>query len=321
MKRREFIGLVSAALALPALGRPAMAQAVNQLKIMVPSGPGGGWDTTGRTVEQVLRGAGLIGSARVTNIPGAGGTIGLATFVNQNRNDAQAILVGGLVMATNIISNRSAVDLSMVRPLARLTGEYQAVAVPAASPYATLGDLLDDFRAKKRGVSWVGGSAGGTDHIMAALIAKAVGIGIGDLTYVGYPSGGEIQAAVLGAQASVGVSGLSEFSEHAAGGGMRILAVSAPERIPGVDVPTLREAGVDVELVNWRGLFAAPDISDEDQARLLGLVEAMVETPEWKAELERRNWTSTYLGGAEFGAFLEAENARLKAVLAELGLT
>ncbi|MFK8253046.1 Bug family tripartite tricarboxylate transporter substrate binding protein [Ancylobacter terrae] len=320
MERRSFLKMAAALAALPATGTLARAQDFAQLKILIPSGPGGGWDITGRTVDKVLRGAGLVGSSRITNVAGAGGTVGLATFVNQYRRDPAALMVGGLVMVTNILSNKSPVNLTNVTPIARLTGEFQAVAVPANSPFKTLGDLVAAFKADPQKVSWVGGSAGGTDHIVAALIAAQLGIPATALTYVGYPSGGEIQAAVLGGQASVGVSGLSEFSEHVAAGGMRLLGITAPERIAGIDAPTLREQGIDVEISNWRGLFAAPDISAKDREALLALIGAMVKTDLWAQELKARNWTSVYLPGEEFAAFIAAENRRIGATLKELGL-
>ncbi|MDB5657983.1 MAG: putative tricarboxylic transport rane protein [Cypionkella sp.] len=319
MERRNFLRLAACGSALSMIALPSWAQAVDQLKILIPSGPGGGWDITGRTIDKVLREAGLIGGARVQNVAGAGGTVGLATFVNQSQGDASAVMIGGLVMVTNIISNKSPVDLSMVTPIARLTGEYEAVAVPANSPYQTLDQLIADFKANPQSVSWVGGSAGGTDHLVCALLAKAAGVSPSDVTYVGYPSGGEIQAAVLGGQATAGVSGLSEFSEHAASGGMRILGLTAPERVAGVDIPTLREQGLDVDVVNWRGVFAAPGISTEDRAKLSGIIDAMVKSDLWAAELTARNWTGIYLQGDEFGAFVAEESKRIGTLLSELG--
>lgn len=321
MNRRNLFKSGVAAYAVACLPFAARAeQVLAQMEMLVPSGPGGGWDTTGRSIDSALREGGLIGGSRIQNVPGAGGTVGLATFVNQFAGNPSAVMVGGLVMVSNIIANKSPVDLSMTTPLARLTGEYEAVAVPADSPYATIQDLIADFTAKPGTISWVGGSAGGIDHVVVGLISQACGVPAASATYVGYPSGGEIQTAVLGAQATAGVSGLSEFIGHAEGGGMRILAVTAPERIPGIDVPTLKEAGLDIEVINWRGLFGAAEISAEERAALEGMITEMVAGEAWQRELKARNWTGLHMGGEEFAAFIADEAKRIEGVLKDLGL-
>ena len=100
-------------------------------KIMAPAAPGGGWDQTARTMQTVLHENGISGNVQVTNVPGAGGTIGLAQFVNQAKGDPEALIVGGYVMVGAILTNASPVDLTMVTPIARLTGESEVLVVPA----------------------------------------------------------------------------------------------------------------------------------------------------------------------------------------------
>ena len=90
---------------------------------MAPAAPGGGWDQTARTMQTVLQAEGISGNVQVTNVPGAGGTIGLAQFVNQAKGDPEQLIVGGYVMVGAILTNNSPVDLTMVTPIARLTGE------------------------------------------------------------------------------------------------------------------------------------------------------------------------------------------------------
>lgn len=310
--------LVAGAICFGAIA--ASAQSMPNVDILIPTGPGGGWDSTGRTVDRVLKSEGLIGGSSISNVAGAGGTVGLAAFINQHTADPDALLVSGMVMITNVLSNKAPVNLSMVTPVARLTGEYQAIAVPANSPIKTIAEAIDQLKSDPQSVTWVGGSAGGTDHVVAAMVADAVGVDPTKIPYVGYPSGGEIQAAVLSGQATLGVSGLSEFAEHVASGGMRILAVTAPARIAGVDAPTLVESGVNVEVVNWRGLFAAPGISDKERAVLVTLIENMAKTEAWKKELATRKWTDTFLSGDDFGKFVAAEQERIQRILKRLGL-
>ena len=121
LTRRTLVALaVIAGAALPAA---ALAQ-VQSLKIMAPAAPGGGWDQTARSVGQALTEAGLARSVQVTNVPGAGGTIGIAQFVNSARGDPTQLMASGYVMVGAIITNKSPVSLDQVTPIARLTGEW-----------------------------------------------------------------------------------------------------------------------------------------------------------------------------------------------------
>ena len=234
------------------------AVALDSVKFMIPANPGGGWDQTGRNFSAAMIKAGVVKNAQFDNKGGAGGTIGLAQFINTSKGDGNAILTGGMVMVGGIILNKSAVNLGMVTPLARLTGEYEVLVVPVNSPLKSLKDLTDKLKAEPGSVSWGGGSAGGTDHILAGMIAGAVGVDPSKVNYIPYAGGGEAQAAILGGHVTVGVSGYGEFSAQIKGGKFRALAISSDKRVAGIDVPTLREQGVNVDLFNWRGVFGAP---------------------------------------------------------------
>src|SRR5829696_8144893 len=126
---------LTAALMAGALACAVPAQAaVKGLEIIAPANPGGGWDQTARAMQAALQADGLAPGAQVVNIGGAGGTIGLVQFVTSKKKKGDAILVGGLVMVGAILTNKSPVSLADVTPLARLTGEYELVVVPADSP-------------------------------------------------------------------------------------------------------------------------------------------------------------------------------------------
>ncbi|GAA4532513.1 tripartite tricarboxylate transporter substrate-binding protein [Chelativorans composti] len=320
MNRREFMASAGALAFVAASSGMGFAQEFKQLEFFVPAAPGGGWDQTARVMGDVLAKTGKIGNARFTNVGGAGGTIGLPQFVNQYKGKGDALMVGGMVMVGAIITNKSPVDLSAVTPIARLTGEYLAVVVPANSPIQTLADLVEQLKKDVGSVSWAGGSAGGSDHILAGMIAKAVGVNPVDVAYVAFAGGGEALAAIMGGQVTCGVSGWGEFSEQVAAGTLRVLAISAPERVEGIDAPTLKEQGVDVELLNWRAVFGAPGLSAEQTDTLVKLMSDMTETAEWKEELAKRSWTPLYLGGDEFAAYLKEDIERIRGILVDLGL-
>tara|TARA_R110002020_G_scaffold50791_11_gene143720 strand:+ start:4024 stop:4968 length:945 start_codon:yes stop_codon:yes gene_type:complete len=309
--------LLLAALLTGALATSAFAA---DYTIMAPAAPGGGWDQTARSMQEALQSEGISGNVQVTNVPGAGGTIGLAQFVNQSAGNPDALIVGGYVMVGAILTNASPVTLDQVTPIARLTGEAVVVVVPAASELQTMDDLVAMLKADAGSVSWAGGSAGGADHITAGLIAKTVGVDPTTVNYIAYSGGGEALAALLGGQVTVGISGYSEFSGQIAAGELRLLAVSSDTRIPGVDAPTLQEAGIDMALQNWRMVAAAPGITDEQKAAITADIEAMVNSDAWKATLETKGWVNTYLAGDDFTAQLAADTAATEAILKDIGL-
>lgn len=299
---------------------PADAGAMDDLKIVAPAKPGGGWDQTARSMQEVLQAAGIAKAVTVENIAGAGGAVGLAQFVDQEAGKGNALLVNGLVMVGALLTNQSAVTLDQVTPIARLTGEYEVVVVPAASDIQNLGDLVAKFKADPGAVAWGGGSAGGTDHILAGLIAQATGVEPSKVNYVPFSGGGEALAAILGGHVTAGVSGLGEWEGQIQSGELRALAISSAERLPGLDVPTLKEQGVDVELANWRAVVGPPGIDDAQRKELLTTVEQMVQSDGWKKTLTDKKWLDLYLAGDDFAKFLADENTRVTATLKSIGL-
>jgi len=243
------------------------AAAQPSMKMMIPANPGGGWDQTGRNLAAAMQGARLVSGVQFENKGGAAGIIGLAQFANQAKGDPNAVMIGGMVMVGGIILGKSQVNLSQVTPIARLTSEWEIVVVPANSPIKSMAELVKMLKDSPGKVSWGGGSAGGTDHILAGLIARAVGVEAARVNYVPYKGGGEAVAAILGGHVTVGVSGIGEFAEHVKSGKMRALAQSGPSRIDGM--PSLKEQGIDVELGNWRGIFGAPGITPQQRDALL----------------------------------------------------
>ena len=294
------------------------AAAQPSLKMMIPANPGGGWDQTGRSLAAAMQSAKLASSVQVVNKGGAAGTIGLAQFVHGAKGDPNALMIGGMVMVGGILLNKSPVNLSQVTPIARLTSEWEVIVVPAQSPHKTLGELLAAFKASPGKVSWGAGSAGGTDHILAGLVAKAVGVEPAKVNYVPFKGGGEAVAAIIGGHVTAGISGLSEFVQHIKSGKMRALAVSSAKAIDGI--PSLKEQGVDVELSNWRGIFAAPGITPAQRDALIKAVQAGVKSKSWQESLAKNDWADYGLAGDEYGKFVDAENKRLSEILAALSL-
>jgi putative tricarboxylic transport membrane protein len=286
--------------------------------MMIPANPGGGWDQTGRNLAAAMQSAKLVSSVQFENKGGAAGIIGLAQFANAAKGDPNAVLVGGMVMVGGIILGKSAVNLSQVTPIARLTSEWEVVVVAASSPHKSMADLVKALKENPGKVSWGGGSAGGTDHILAGLIARAAGVDPAKINYVAFKGGGEQTPAVLGGHVTAGIAGVGEFAEQVKAGKMRALAQSGPSKIDGI--PSLKEQGIDVELGNWRGVFGAPGITTQQRDALVKLVKDATETPAWKATLEKLGWTPVFLGGDDYGKFIEEDTRRVSAIIESLGL-
>ena len=299
------------------------AAAISDVQIIVPADPGGGWDQTGRALSQILTSEGLVDSAAVTNIGGAGGTVGLASLANET--DPNTLMVTGLVMVGAVETNAAANRMEDTTPIARLTEEALVVVVPADSEYDTLEDLVEDIVDNGQDVTMTGGSAGGADHILAGLLLEEAGLS-GDeisskLNYIPNSGGGEAVALILGNNVSAGISGIGEFVEHIEAGTMRALAVSSEE--PGEmlpDTPTITDAGYDIVLTNWRGLLAPGGITDAERDALTELATELHGTDAWTSELDTRGWSAAFLVGDEFSGYLATNIDEVTATRRNIGL-
>lgn len=315
---RRWLAPVVTALGLLSAGS---ALAVDNLKMLVPAAPGGGWDQTGRGLAQTMQANSIVKHIQIDNKPGASGIIGLAQFVNSAKGDPNAVMMGGSVMVGGIALSKSPVSLTQLTPIARLSGEYDALVVPANSPIKSLKDLIEQFKANPGSVAWGGGGVGGTDHIIVAMIAQATGVDVSKVNYVTFAGGGEAQVAILGGHVTVGVSGVSEFASQIANGKLRPLAVTSGKRLPGIDAPTLKEQGVNVELANWRAIFAAPGISEAQKKDMMAVVDKAVRTKSWQDLLAKNGWTDMYMSGDAFKQYLEQEIKQTEKIINGLGLS
>ena len=300
-------------------GEAAAAQwPTEAVRIMAPADPGGGWDQTSRAVQEVL-GDMVDPPIEVYNVGGAGGTVGIAQFV-QNEGDPSNLMMMGSIMVGAIETNASPVTLDQVTPLARLIGEYEVIVAPKDSPYQTIEDLVAAMEKDVGSVAIAGGSAGGIEQVLAALIAQEIGAEPTEVNYIAHSGGGEALATILSGRVQAGISGLAEIQEQIDAGQVTALAVSSPERLEGIDAPTLMEAGLDIELANWRGMVAPEGIEPDVEAAIEQQLQEMAESEEWQSVLEQRGWTDQFLAGEEFEAFLDEEQERMRGVLEDLGL-
>jgi putative tricarboxylic transport membrane protein len=293
---------------------------ISGLRVMVPNSPGSGYDTTARAWAQVLEDEGLAESIEVFNLEGAGGTVGLQRLVNEKGN-AELLMQMGLGVVGAQYSNQSEATLDQTTPIAKLIDEAEAIVVPASSPFQSMGDLVDAWKADP-GNTPVGGASnpGGPDHLTPMLLAQEVGVTPSEVNYVAYDGGGELLAGILGGDVEFAATGISEVTESAAAGDVRILAVTTDEPVEGVDAPTLQDENIDLVFTNWRGVVAAPEITDEETQRFVDMMTEMHDSDAWKQVLEDQGWTDSFVTGDEFSSYLDEESQRVESVLSELGL-
>ena len=318
MRRDTFLKSIAALAAAGAL--PMSAQAAANLKLMIPANPGGGWDTTGRALGKALQDGGLATSVSYENKGGAAGAIGLAQFVNAAKGDPNALMVMGAVMLGGIITGKPPVTITQATAIARLTSEYNVFVLPENSPFKTMKDVVEAMKKDPASVKFGGGSRGSTEHIAAAMMAREAGIDASKINYVPFRGGGEAIAAILGGNVTVGGSGYSEFQQYIEAGKMRPIGVTSDVRLKGINIPTLKEQGINVVIGNWRGVYAAPGITAEQRKALTDLVVAATKTKTWGELLVKNNWTPALLAGKPFEEFVDNEFASLRATMVKAGM-
>ena len=319
MRRDTFLKSLAALAAAGALPLSAQAAAV-AVKMMLPANPGGGWDTTGRALGKALQDAGVASSVTYDNKGGAAGAIGLAQFVNSSKGDPNALMVMGAVMLGGIITGKPPVNLSQATPIARLTSEYNVFVLPANSPFKNMGEVIAQLKKDPGSVKWGGGSRGSTEHIAAAMIAREVGVDPAKINYVAFRGGGEAIAAILGGNVTIGGGGYSEMAEYINTKKMVPIAVTSGERLKGSSVPTLKEQGVNVEIGNWRGVYAPPGITADQRNALIDMVLKATKSKAWAEALEKNDWTPAWMAGDEFAKFVDAEFANLRDTMTRAGM-
>ncbi|MFJ7792950.1 Bug family tripartite tricarboxylate transporter substrate binding protein [Pseudomonas sp. NPDC096950] len=296
------------------------AFALDTVKFMAPGSVGGGYDQTARDLGKALIEAKTAKSVTFENKGGAGGTLGLAQFANSTKGDPNALLVVGAIMVAGIEQNKPQITLKDVTPIARLFTEYNVIAVRKESEFKTLEDLLKAFKDKPSSITWGGGSKGSVDHIGIADLAGKMDIPVNKVNYVAFAGGGEVVAQVLGGQIKVITGGYAELGQYIKNGQFRVLAIGAPERVEGIDAPTLKEKGYDVIIGNWRGVYGAANLTPEQRKEVTDAVVAAAKSKVWQDNVKTNAWSPSILTGDEFGKFVDEEHVRLHGMLVKVGL-
>jgi putative tricarboxylic transport membrane protein len=230
------------------------------------------------------------------------------------------VMVMGAVMLGGLITTKGPVNLSQCTPLARLTSEYNVFVLPESSPLKSMKDVVEQLKKDPGSVKWGGGSRGSTEHIAAAMLAREVGVDPAKINYVAFRGGGEAVAAILGGNVTVGGSGYSEFQQYIEAGKMKPIAITSGARLKGLNIPTMKEQGYNVEIGNWRGVYGAPGITADQRKALTDVIVKATKTKTWAEAMEKNNWTAALLTGKEFEEFVDREFASLRATMVKAGM-
>lgn len=293
------------------------------VELVVGSSPGSGTDVTARVIQKIIHDQKMLDApVSVVNKPGGGSAIAFA-YLAQHAGDPHFMVVGSYNLVTNQITGKSKIGIADFTDLAFLFNDYIAFNVKADSPIKSGKDLIARLKKDPKSVVFgVSSSVAGANQIALALVTKAAGIDPKQLKVVVFSSGGRSATAVLGGHVDVQVVSASVAAKLVAAKGLRILAVAAPKRLGGAlaAVPTWRELGVPVTATNWRVMFAAKGLKDDEVAYWDAFFKQLTDTAEWQHYLKESFSDNAYRNSAETTKFLEGEYAQVKAILTELGL-
>ena len=319
---RRILGLAAASVLATGAALPVFAeQTHDRIHFLIPGGAGGGWDGAARGVGEALTAAGIVGNATFENMSGGGGGLAFTYLMDNAQSNYGTLMVQSTPLIIRGLTGEISQTFRDAEPIAGVLGDFGALVVPVDSPIQDFQDFLAAYQADPDAVATGGGSVpGGMDHLVASLVLEAAGVNAEDVQYIPYDAGGTAMAGLLSGEVQALSTGFSEAVEMAEAGEVRILGVTARERLAEFpDVPTFAEQGADMEFVNWRGFFAAPGLPEDQAAAYVDALRAMMETPEWEAVRARNGWTNIWYSGDDFSRFLEAQENEMREMMTDLG--
>jgi putative tricarboxylic transport membrane protein len=319
--RRALMTAAAATLAMTGVAKADNHQMMDSVHFLIPGGAGGGWDGTARGTGEALMNAGLVGNATYENMSGGGGGVAIANLIENAESSEGTLMVNSTPIVIRALTGEISQSFRDLTLVAGTVGDYAALVVTADSPITSMEDALAMYREAPLDFAIGGGSVpGGMDHLVAAIVMQGAGEDPTAFNYIGYDAGGEAMAGLLSGEIDALSTGFSEAVALAEQGEIRILGVTAPERVPAYDAaPTFSEQGIDAQFVNWRGFFAAPGLPEEKLTAYQELLAAMMETPEWEEVRGRMGLVNIFRPGSEFSDFLEAQEKQIGDLMRELG--
>ena len=289
---------------------------------IVPNAPGGTSDRAARTLARIMQAHKLIDvPVVIANRPGGNGALALTQLRTHPGDGHVVMIMNSIIMSAHIagLAKDSHADFT---PLALMVDEYYGLNVRADSPLRTGTEVLTRLRKTPDALTFGSASPTGDNYISMLMALKKAGIDTKRVKTVSFPGGSEIALALLGGHVDVTHSGLGNVVPHVREGRMRVLVITGPKRMwgPFADVPTWKEIGVDMTASGWRGVLGPKDLPQPQVAYWEDVLRKVVQTPEWKQDLEDNFWVNGYTSAAETRRRLDREYAQIKQAMSELGM-
>lgn len=322
-KRRLLSTIFTAAISTTmAFSAPTLAdQMLDSIHFLIPGGAGGGWDGTARGTGEALTKAGIVGSASYENMSGGGGGKAIGYLIENADSQHGTLMVNSTPIVIRSLTGVFPHNFRDLTLVSGTIGDYAALVVGKDSAINSMSDLITAWKADPGEVAIGGGSVpGGMDHLVAALVMEAAGEDATQVNYIPYDAGGKAMAGLLSGEISALSTGFSEAVELANSGEVKIIGVTADERIDAApDAPTMKEQGIEASFVNWRGFFAAPGLPQDQLGKYTGAIAAMYETAEWEEVRARNGWVNIHNPGDQFLTFLEEQEKTIGDLMKKLG--
>jgi putative tricarboxylic transport membrane protein len=316
--------LMIAAAATLTLASPAFAggdHVLESIHFLIPGGAGGGWDGTARGTGEALTKAGIVGSASYENMSGGGGGKAIGYLIENAESQYGTLMVNSTPIVIRSLTGVFPHNFRDLTLVSGTIGDYAAMVVGKDSPINSMADLIAAYDANPGGTAIGGGSVpGGMDHLVAAMVMEAAGKDALNVKYIPYDAGGKAMAALLSGEIAALSTGFSEAVDLANAGEVKIIGVTSDERVDAYgDAPTMKEQGIDIAFVNWRGFFAAPGLPADQLAAYQSAIDKMYATPEWEAVRARNGWVNIHNSGDDFRTFLEGQEKVIGDLMKKLG--
>ena len=307
------------------LALPAKAQdgPDGPIEILVGASPGGGYDRMARSIQTIAEGEGIIENPfNITYHPGAGGAVAWAT-VNRSPGDMTKASIFSPNIVTGEVLGSGGPSFEDSTILGMLVFEDGCFAVKPDGAINTVELLVAALKNDPSTVRFgFAVSAGNQWHVAMAKLAEAVGADITKVRSTVFDSGGKAVAALLGGHVDTVATGCAQFAKYHEAGELKVVAVSAPERMGGVltDVPTWQELGHDVVWGAWRGILGPKNLTEDQIAWWEEKLREIVEDPAWKPVAEQNYWRTDFRNHDETVSMLESERVEYRNALKTLGL-
>lgn len=319
LRKRVTTSIIAASIAT--LSSTAFASDLDKIHFIIPGGAGGGWDMTARGTGDVLLKTDLVKQVSFQNLSGGGGGKAIAHMIETAERQQDTLMVNSTPIVIRSLTGIFPQSFRDLTPIASTIADYGAIVVAGDSKYTSWKQVVADFKENPRQVKIAGGSARGSmDHLVIAAAFKGEGFDARKVRYIAYDAGGKAMAAVLSGETPLLSTGLGEVLEMSKSGQVRILAITAPERLAAApNVPTLKEMGNDTVFANWRGFFAAPGISQDKVDGFNKVLSKMYKTDQWVTVRDRNGWIDNYKADKDFYKFLENQETLIGDLMRELG--